>query len=70
MSNNASEEHTASLTNIILNLKRELQTVTDERDKLLRERDSLLEERKKLATESNNPAPQERLWIPAEEPPQ
>ncbi len=69
MPNNSSEEHNAALTNIILNLQRELHAVTEERDKLLQERDSLLEERKKLAVESNNPAPQERLWIPAEEPP-
>ncbi len=69
MPNNSWEEHTAALTKIMLNLQREFQAVKDERDKLLQERDNLLEERKKLAVKSNNPAPQERLWIPAEEPP-
>ncbi len=70
MSTDSWEEHITALSNILLSLQRELRVVKEERDRLLGERDMLLEERKKLATESNNPAPQERLWIPAEEPPQ
>lgn len=68
MLNSSWEERSAELAEIIMNLQRELQTVTEERNKLLQERDSLVEELKRFAAESNTPAPQERLWIPADEP--
>ena len=69
MPDNSWDEHTAALTNIILNLQRELQAITEERDRLLEERDSLLKGRETLLEQTANPEPHERLWISGEEPP-
>lgn len=67
MPDDLGEEHALALT--ILRQQEELRVLKDERDALLRERDGLLEECKRLGAQTNS-APDERLWIPSDVPPE
>ena len=69
MTNNSWEEHTQALTNILLRLQRELRSVTEERDRLLKERNALIEKHERLLDKTPITDPLERLWIPDDEDP-